>query len=174
MGLDMYLTARIYVSDYEHTKELEPETYKKAQDIKALFPNIPTEGGSIYISLPVGYWRKANHIHKWFVDNVQEGEDNCAEYYVSIENLKELKEACESTIAYLDTLEKEYNKEYPDYYEFKNVDENAIPLQTTSGFFFGNTEYDSYVYADTVYTLEKINQILENPSNIQIYYQSSW
>lgn len=22
--------------------------------------------------IEVGYWRKANHIHKWFVDNVQE------------------------------------------------------------------------------------------------------
>lgn len=25
----------------------------------------------------IGYWRKANHIHKWFVDCVQDGEDDC-------------------------------------------------------------------------------------------------
>ena len=25
----------------------------------------------------VGYWRKANQIHNWFVENVQDGEDDC-------------------------------------------------------------------------------------------------
>lgn len=25
----------------------------------------------------VGYWRKANQIHRWFVDNVQDGDDDC-------------------------------------------------------------------------------------------------
>ena len=30
-----------------------------------------------------GYWRKANQIHKWFVDNVQGGIDDCRPYPVS-------------------------------------------------------------------------------------------
>ena len=31
----------------------------------------------------VGYWRKANQIHNWFVQNVQGGEDDCGIYEVS-------------------------------------------------------------------------------------------
>jgi hypothetical protein len=38
----------------------------------------------------VMYWRKANQIHKWFVDNVQDGVDDCKEYWVSEEKLQEL------------------------------------------------------------------------------------
>lgn len=29
------------------------------------------------ITEEVGYWRKANAIHGWFVDNVQKGNDDC-------------------------------------------------------------------------------------------------
>ena len=39
----------------------------------------------------VAYWRKANAIHGWFVDNIQDGVDDQNEYYVSKEKLEELK-----------------------------------------------------------------------------------
>ena len=42
----------------------------------------------------VMYWRKANAIHKWFVDNVQGGEDDCREYPVSNDQLIELRDTC--------------------------------------------------------------------------------
>ena len=38
----------------------------------------------------VAYWRKANAIHKWFVDNVQKGKDDCKEYRVTRRNLLDL------------------------------------------------------------------------------------
>ena len=110
------------------------------------------------------------------MDNVQDGEDDCGEYYVSLEELEQLKAACEQTITYLDTLEKVYDKDDTTYYTFKNVDEEVIALQTTSGFFFGNIEYDSWTYEDTEYTLKVVNTILDkyNTMNADIYYQSSW
>lgn len=37
---------------------------------------------------------KLNVIHKWFVDNIQEGEDDCKEYYVDKNRLRELYEIC--------------------------------------------------------------------------------
>jgi hypothetical protein len=43
-------------------------------------------------------WRKANHIHAWFVDNVQNGQDNCGTYRVEWEQLQELLRACEDVI----------------------------------------------------------------------------
>ena len=36
--------------------------------------------GNIRTFVEIGYWRKSNQIHKWFVDNIQEGVDNCATY----------------------------------------------------------------------------------------------
>ena len=43
----------------------------------------------------VAYWRKANAIHGWFVDNIQDGVDDQNEYYVSKEKLEELLPVCE-------------------------------------------------------------------------------
>ena len=36
------------------------------------------------IRLEAGYWRKANHIHKWIVDNLQDGKDDCQEHSVAV------------------------------------------------------------------------------------------
>jgi|1186.fasta_scaffold611083_1 hypothetical protein len=36
-----------------------------------------------FILEDAGYWRKANPVHRWFVENVQHGEDDCRKYYVS-------------------------------------------------------------------------------------------
>ena len=46
----------------------------------------------------VGYWRKANEIHYWFVQNVQGGEDDCGNYEVSQSKLIELREICQKVI----------------------------------------------------------------------------
>lgn len=40
------------------------------------------------IMTEIAYWRKANHIHKWFVDNVQYGVDDCGTYEVTEADLK--------------------------------------------------------------------------------------
>jgi hypothetical protein len=46
------------------------------------------------IETEVAYWRKANAIHQWFVDNVQDGEDNCQESDIDIDTLKRLRNTC--------------------------------------------------------------------------------
>jgi len=86
MGLDMYLSARQYLSKYSGKKGMNKKVQK-------LFPEIPKDYdmGSVEVKFGIGYWRKANHIHSWFVENCQNGEDDCGNYYVSRENLEELK-----------------------------------------------------------------------------------
>ncbi len=87
MGLDMSLSAKKYISKYTNEK-LNNKIWK-------MFPEIEQgEMSSATIGLSVGYWRKANAIHKWFVDNVQDGKDECQTTYVSKENLEKLKEIC--------------------------------------------------------------------------------
>lgn len=75
MGLDMYLNGKKYVQDWPHEHEdgVIPETTeaKKVQKVCGL--TLPVT----YIYVKVGYWRKANAVHKWFVENVQDGVDEC-------------------------------------------------------------------------------------------------
>ena len=99
MGLDMYLHKRQYVGN----KWRKPE-----QQVKVIVPEDQTE-----VALPlkeintarideiveeVAYWRKANHIHKWFVENVQDGIDDFRDYYVSSEQLTQLRDICREVI----------------------------------------------------------------------------
>ena len=67
------------------------------------------------------YWRKANAIHKWFVDNVQDGKDNCLPHRCEINTLIELRDVCEQVL----------NSPYEA--------EELLPVY--EGFFFGSYEY---------------------------------
>jgi hypothetical protein len=103
----------------------------------------------------IGYWRKANHIHKWFVDNVQDGNDDCGEYKVSHEKIVELKTLCEKIL----------------------TNRSLAPqlLPTCQGFFFGSYSYDDYYFEDVKHTIKICEDVLSyNPFHIEIYYRSSW
>ena len=62
--------------------------------------------GMVRTMTEIGYWRKANAIHKWFVDNVQDGIDDCKNYFVDPSQLEELRELCQEV---LDNHEKAKN-----------------------------------------------------------------
>jgi len=66
MGLDMYLSKKTYVKNWDFQKKSERHTVtiKKGGKVRT---DIKPERVS-YITESVGYWRKANHIHQWFVD----------------------------------------------------------------------------------------------------------
>lgn len=111
-----------------------------------------------YIVEEVGYWRKANAIHKWFVDNVQNGNDDCAEYTVTNEQLDKLKSICEAVLKELEKGET-------------SLAESQLP--TKSGFFFGDTDYGQYYKADLEDTIKICDIALSEPS-AQLTYSSSW
>ena len=114
----------------------------------------------------VGYWRKANHIHKWFVYNVQDGEDDCDWHNeVTAEDLEELLAICK-TIKSIAVMDGDI---------VTNPNDIADLLPTQSGFFFGGTEYDSW-YMDSIdYTINAITEIFTTVDDSQmIYYRSSW
>ena len=155
MGLDMYLSKRVYIgAHYEHRK------VKGIIDITADDKHIKIKFDRVSeITEQVGYWRKANQIHNWFVKNVQDGKDNCDEYYVSEEKLQQLLDDC------------------------KKVRDNqsiaAEVMPTKKGFFFGGTEYDEYYMQDISGTIEIIETLFKEKGdekyfNGTIYYTSSW
>jgi hypothetical protein len=48
-----------------------------------------------YITEEFLYWRKVHPLHEWFVNKVQEGEDDCGTYLVELDIIKDLIEEIE-------------------------------------------------------------------------------
>ena len=101
------------------------------------------------------YWRKANQIHNWMVNNVQSGNDDCGLYEVSISQILEL------------------HKEIT----FAMATKDSSKLPPTAGFFFGSTEVDDWYWedlADTKKYLEEMQDLFEDNPQTQFFYCSSW
>ena len=151
MGLDMYLTAKKYLSDYtpaekdvkDQISEINHPMFKAGMKVKE-------------ISFEAMYWRKANAIHKWFVDKCQDGVDECQETYVDVARLKELVDTCKIVLAN------------------KSKANTLLPPQ--SGFFFGSTDIDQYYIDDLQDTVDRLGDLLNMPNveQFSFYYQSSW
>lgn len=152
MGLDMYLNARRFLWIFSNG------TGEDAEIGKAISAAIPEAGNMrpSTVEFEAIYWRKANAIHKWFVDNVQDGVDDCRSYYVSRDNLRNLLEVCETVL-------KDNSRA-----------EELLPSQ--SGFFFGGTDYDEGYFKDLQHTRDKIDELLSKPDfdKFDFQYQSSW
>ena len=85
---------------------------------------------------------------------MQEGIDNCGEYWVSNEKMQELYDTC---VRALET-------------------KDATILSPTDGFFFGSTDIDQWYWDDIESTKEKIKSLLEDKrlAGYDFYYRSSW
>jgi len=180
MGLDMYLSRKTYVKNWSHmNKEERHATGVKLGGKK--HPYIDPKKIS-NIEEEMAYWRKANQIHKWFVDNVQNGVDDCEEYFVDVDQLKELYDLCVEI--------KEFYAANGDK-ELQKFAEQRLPTQ--SGFFFGNTDYFddgdyNYYMSDIESTIKQLEPIFELQKKLQenednglrnfdypyYYYRSSW
>lgn len=185
MGLDMYLTKKIYIGNkYREPNEMIKVKMPKSQK-GVIFPTDGIDDSKItYIEEEAAYWRKANHIHNWFVKNVQEGEDDCKDYYVDESQLKKLLRDCETVRKSLIgsptkkvKIESGYANGKKTYREEKvftktKVAEELLPTQ--EGFFFGNTEYDEYYLRDIRNTIKMIKKILKNSKGGEFYYSASW
>lgn len=102
MGLDMYLSARKFIAGAGYRLEKQQQQYDILATVGGLTSDVVEklpETRMAHIEIEVGYWRKAHEIHAWFVSNVQEGIDNCVPYYVSRENLEELRTNLKEVLA---------------------------------------------------------------------------
>lgn len=185
MGLDMYLNKVIYVgANYEHRKITGEISIKKGDSSIPINLNKVSE-----ITEQAIYWRKANQIHKWFIDNCADGEDDCREMSVRREQLEELRNVCQTVLdssklvkGQIANGQKVVDGEWVNIYEdgeyIENPEAARLLLPTTSGFFFGSTEYDQYYIEDLKYTVEKLNELLAEdiPQGMDVYYEyhASW
>ena len=161
MGLDIYLSKKTYVQRWDHHSPEETynvEVTRGGELVDHIQPNRVT-----YIEEQVGYWRKANQIHKWFVDNVQDGNDNCGTYSVEIDDLMNLLNVCKEVKS--------------------NPSKGEELLPTTSGFFFGDTGYGEHYMNDIDHTIELLEgilseQVIDKKGRAfypgEFYYRASW
>jgi len=182
MGLDMYLSKRTFVKNWDHTKPEERHkiTIKKGgkkTDIK--------EERISEITEDILQWRKANAIHNWFETNVAEIE-NGREVFVGREKLTELLNTCEKVLKHSELVKgkitngysfdekgkKVYELEDGEYIQDPSVAEELLPTQ--AGFFFGGTDYDQYYYNDIKETAESLKKLLEEDESGDFYYSANW
>lgn len=159
IGLDMYLSARKYISGVDYGEDFKtrvmPIEFKNLLELAGLDEtDVRADLPSGRIELTVAYWRKVNSIHQWFVDNCANGEDNCQPAYVSREQLQELLETVQDTL--------------------RDRDPDLLP--PASGFFFGSTEVDEWYWNDLEETKTTLQKILDNQKlkGWDFEYQASW
>lgn len=168
MGLDMNLTRRTMIyANWE-----QPNSVKCIVTINN--KDIPIDSNAVSaIVEQCTYWRKANAIHKWFVQNVQDGNDDCGDYYVDDDKLRELLQVCKEVMTYKEAV-------LAGNEDARATVEELLPTQ--EGFFFGITTYAEHYFEDVEYTIDELLKILkENKERSEIskqpiymYYHSSW
>lgn len=124
MGLDMYLSRNLNPNG--NVLRIAPQDEFGGDGFAKLLKQA-TQSNKSYlrpiISVNVAYWRKANAIHQWFVAHCADGVDECQDIDVSLDDLRELKDICESILQ-----------------EPNDIDlmESLLPPQ--DGFLFGGTD----------------------------------
>ena len=150
MGLDMYLSKKTYLKNWTHKKH-KNRVVVTTDDQTRL--DIKPERVT-YVEEEIMYWRKVNAVHAWFVENVQDGIDECQESAVTIEQLDTLATICEKVVR----------------------DKNPELLPPRAGFFFGSTEPDEYYYEEIEDTAKVLREEIRNNQDDypEYYYQASW
>ena len=153
MGLDSYLYAHTFVSSL-YGKEGEAEVFNSIKELMQASPFI--EEDQLYFAeakIQVGYWRKFNALHHYIIKNITNGVDNCNPIEFTRHEITKLVSVLEEV----------------------NEDNAAELFPTTSGFFFGSTDYDEYYFTQVNNAKQFISNLLENsPKNWTFTYQASW
>lgn len=159
MGLDMYLYKMKNYKDTSIEDAMLIFNYKYYNE--PICKPLKTDVVKFYTQNPcekVCEWRKANAIHKYFEDTLTDydGIYNCEYYQVDKCDLINLIDLCQQVL--------------------KEPEKASELLPTTSGFFFGSTDYDSYYLSDIEETIDKINVVLDTTDfdNESLFYYAWW
>lgn len=156
MGLDMYLYATKQESRSQHY------AYPKNTRLKCEYPKEFEYAKEFAFvarktSYEIAYWRKANAIHKYFVD-LSGRDDDCRPIQISVSDLVKLVELCKEVL--------------------KNKNKASEILPTQDGFFFGSTEYDDMYFDDIEETIKMLEPAIlamkELGAEWHLEYEASW
>ena len=189
MGLDMYLTADRYIGGWEHSAERNE--FERLVEMFGMEKFVTDASPSAYVKFTVGYWRKANQIHSWFVRECQNDVDECQETEVAIEKLKELRSVCLEVMASTKLIPGEvhtstvFSAEHPKgavtMEPGKIMEDPTVAhelLAPEEGFFFGSQDYDEWYWDDlkrTVAIVDRCIHLAEREGEWwDFQYRSSW
>lgn len=192
MGLDMYLYAKRFASGYDFVPEEKRELYNTITDVVGVKGTDRAPFAEVKVN--VGYWRKVNSVHGWFVRELADGVDNCQPIYVPREKLVELRDLCTQAIAtrpalvssgveattviegeatdIMSAIKQEWDIQTHEA-EF-NDPNDTDPLRPTGGFFFGSTEKDEWYYEDLADTVRICDEALALGQEWDFEYCASW
>lgn len=119
--------------------------------------------GRVTVSIACLYWRKANAIHSWFVENCQDGIDECQYSPVGVEQLAQLRSTCVDALA---------------AFSAGDIAKASEIMSPVDGFFFGNTDINEWWAEDQAHTVKEIERVINTAirlgGNIDFIYHSSW
>lgn len=165
MGLYSYLTAKFNIDAVNYNPNFDPRDANsdyilpgvsdKAKPILDALDISPDLLDFCYypisVEIPIGHWRKCNHIHAFFIRN--EFKDDCEPVPVSKDDIAQLIDRCEEVLA------------------DRSRAEELLP--TRDGFFFGSTEYDDGYFLTLQPTIDRLKPLLALELECFIY-QASW
>lgn len=180
----MYLHAKRFCSGgYDHSTKEEKKLFKTILKAAELPQEMAQQ--SLTVNVTVGYWRKANHIHKWFIDNCSSGEDDCRPVDVCRDSLKTLRDLCQTVIDKSNLVPGnvhvgtsfEAGEKKEMYEPGKIVEDPTVALDIlppSEGFFFGGQDVDEYYIEDVKETIKIIDAVLKLPKDWEFEYCASW
>lgn len=122
--------------------------------------------GKVVVSISCGYWRKANAVHAWFVDNCQDGVDECQSSKVEGEQLAHLRSLCADAL---------------NAYAAGDLAKAREIMEPRPGFFFGSYDIDDGWAVDMADTLEIVERVIplaieaaRTGPPVTFVYHSSW
>jgi hypothetical protein len=169
-GLERYEEDDFYLSRWDHGPEADRNRADAVIALVGLDALVGEESNHVLVphdgsraSFPAIYWRKANAVHGWFVDNCQDGVDECQETPVHPEQLAALHSTCQRALA---------------AYAAGDLDVAAEILSPRAGFFFGSTDVDEFWAQDVEHTVREIERVITAAARIdgvvEFSYRSSW
>jgi hypothetical protein len=190
MGLDMYAARKVDVKQWDFESPEERYTVQIARGGKPV-RGIQSDRISV-VEEEVMYWRKANHIHNWFVQNVMWREDpnDGRQYFVGCDQIRDLLRTCNKVIKASKLVDGEVHtgnmwvpgkpgpvelREPGKVIKDPTVARQLLP--TRPGPFFGNTEYNEFYLSQVVATRDWASRVLKDCKDGvpgDIYYSSSW
>lgn len=158
MGLDMYLTKRTFIGNTYRNQKIEIKfknnhSEQIIEPFKLNLDNLKSDRISTIIE-DVFIWRNANQIHKWFIDNCQDGIDTNQETFISSDQLKQLLDVINLVLK-----NKKMASELLPYY----------PNKLYGRKFFNEEYFETLIKTKNMLVME----ISESDSG-SYYYRSSW
>jgi len=153
MGLDQYINRKSYIQNWSFDKENKYEVVVTNNGQ----PTHIKKDKVTYVTEELGYFRKFNALHNWFVQ-LADGRDECQEIIFYEENVDNLLLTMKEVLI------------------SKREDIALEMFPPVSGFFFGSIQIDEWYWKDLESAIKLFQEIKDEWVGLPTtyYYQASW